>query len=367
MTEHINEIEPTALVTEQATSWWILLNEGDATAADHRTFGEWVSRSPERVEAYLQAARLALALRSHRTRWPDTPVEDLIRAARTAPSEVVSFPGAPVRREGETPGSILEPAYRVRLPRRLGLRVAMAGLVAVAVVMASLYFYPRPSRLETAVGEQRSVLLADGSLVTLNTSSSVEVHMAKDRRTVRLIAGEALFKVAHDAARPFEVAAGDTTVRAVGTQFDVDRRSTSTTVTVVEGRVAVFAANEGSWDGGAGTQVPLEAGEQLTLAPRTERHPVRADVANAIAWTQRKLVFEHRQLGEVAKEFNRYNRQVIEIRSDELRTQEVTGVFQADDPGSFLIFLSRIPGVTVQQSADHSRFVVTQETQSVTP
>ena len=51
----------------------------------------------------------------------------------------------------------------------------------------------------------------------------------------------------------------------------------------------------------------------------------------------------------------------------ELRTQEVTGVFQADDPGSFLIFLSRIPGVTVQQSADHSRFVVTQQTQGATP
>jgi len=367
MPDHMNEIEPTAPVTEQASSWWVLLNEGDATPTDHRTFGEWAARSPERVEAYLQAARLGLALRSHRMRWPDTPVEDLIRAARTASSEVVSFPGTPVRRERETPDSILEPTHRVGLPLRTWLRVAVVGSVAVAVAMASLYFYPRPLRLETAVGEQRSVLLADGSLVTLNTSSSVEVHMGKDRRTLRLLAGEALFKVAHDAARPFEVAAGDTTVRAVGTQFDVDRRCTSTTVTVVEGRVAVFAADVGSRNGGAGTKVPLEAGEQLTLVPRTHLHPVRADVATAIAWTQRKLVFEHRQLGEVAKEFNRYNRQVIEIQSDELRTQEVTGVFRADDPGSFLIFLSRIPGVTVQQSADHSRFVVTQETQGATP
>jgi len=84
-------------------------------------------------------------------------------------------------------------------------------------------------------------------------------------------------------------------------------------------------------------------------------------VATAIAWTQRKLIFEHRHLGEVADEFNRYNRQLIEIRSAELRSQEVTGVFQANDPGSFLTFLSRLPGVTIQQSADHSRFVVTQE------
>jgi transmembrane sensor len=85
---------------------------------------------------------------------------------------------------------------------------------------------------------------------------------------------------------------------------------------------------------------------------------------DATAWTQRRLIFEHRQLGEVAEEFNRYNRQVIEIQSAELRSQEVTGVFQANDPASFLTFLARLPGVTIENSADHSRFVVTQEAQT---
>jgi ferric-dicitrate binding protein FerR (iron transport regulator) len=71
-------------------------------------------------------------------------------------------------------------------------------------------------------------------------------------------------------------------------------------------------------------------------------------------------------LGEVADEFNRYNRAIIEIRSDELRSQEVTGVFQSNDPGSFLAFLSRIPGVAINVSTDNSRFVVTQENASTT-
>jgi transmembrane sensor len=189
--------------------------------------------------------------------------------------------------------------------------------------------------------------------------------MAKDGRRVRLLTGEALFQVAHDVTRPFDVTAGDTTVRAVGTQFDVNRRANGTTVTVVEGRVAVFTAPEGKQSAGA-ARLPLEAGEQLTVAPRAARHPVRTDVATAIAWTQRKLVFEHRRLGEVAEEFNRYNRQVIDIRSAELRNQEVTGVFQANDPASFLTFLSGLPGVTVTDSADRSRFVVTQEAQNTT-
>jgi transmembrane sensor len=134
---------------------------------------------------------------------------------------------------------------------------------------------------------------------------------------------------------------------------------------VVEGRVAVFTDADGAQNAEP-TKLPLAAGEQLTLAPRRSQHPVHADVATAIAWTQRKLIFHDRQLGEVADEFNRYNRQVIEIRSAELRNQEVTGVFQANDPASFLTFLSGLPGVRIEKSPDRSRFVVTQEVQNTT-
>src|SRR5262249_7480712 len=125
-------------------------------------------------------------------------------------------------------------------------------------------FYSGPQRLVIAVEEQRSAVLGDGSLVTLNTASSFEVRMIKDHRIVKLLAGEALFKVAYDSARPFDVTTGDTTVRAVGTQFDVNHRPTSTTVTVVEGRVAVFTTPEGSRDAEQ-TRLPFEAGEQLTI------------------------------------------------------------------------------------------------------
>jgi transmembrane sensor len=349
--DHTNEFDPSAPVTEQALFWWVLLNEGNATPADHRAFGEWVTRSPERVEAYLQAAQLNMALSSAETRWPDTPAEDLIRAATVAPNEVASLPVAPKRDQHEAQGS--------------WVRIGAVALTVIAVLITGFNFYPRLERLETAVGEQRSVVLGDGSLVTLNTSSSIEVHMSKNHRTVKLLAGEALFKVAHDAARPFDVVTGDTTVRAIGTQFNVDHRRASTTVTVVEGRVAVFTVDEGDRNAEQ-TRLPLEAGEQLTVTPRSARHPVHTDVATAIAWTQRKLIFEHRQLGEVAEEFNRYNRQVIDIQNPELRHQEVTGVFQANDPASFLTFLSGLPGVAIAESADHSRVVVTQGAQNTT-
>jgi transmembrane sensor len=363
---HPNEISPSAPVFEQAASWWMLLNEGEPTFTDHHAFAEWLARSPERVEAYLQAARLTQVLTSRDTQWPDTPVEDLISAAKASANEVASL--SPL----DTAAAAAAAANRVvstskrafGLPRLTVGRVAAVAIVAVAAMAIGLYVRLSPQRVETAVGEQRSVVLSDGSLVTLNTSSSIEVRMERDRRIVQLLAGEALFAVAHDAARPFEVMTGNTTVRAIGTQFNVDRRPASTTVTVVEGRVAVITRADEN-QSAQPSPLPLEAGEQLTLAPRSARHAVRTDVATAIAWTQRKLVFEHRHLGEVAEEFNRYNRQIIEIRSAELREQEVTGVFQANDPASFLTFVAGFPGVTIERSAD--RVVVTQQSPATTP
>jgi transmembrane sensor len=363
--DRTNEIDPATPITEQAAAWWILLNEGEPSASDQRSFAEWVKKSPERVEAFLQAAQLMLALSSSKTRWPDTPMQDLIHAARNSHHEVARLPGASDHAETSARSSGALHSRRSWFPMAWGPGIAAMVVTVFALVAISFYFHLRPQRFETAIGEQRSVVLGDGSLVTLNTGSAVEVRMTNDRRIVRLLAGEALFQVAHDGARPFDVTTGDTTVRAVGTQFNVDRRATGTTVTVVEGRVAVLTTH-----GSTQTAVesrPLEAGEQLTLSPRRPRHVVRTDVAAAIAWTQRKLIFEHRRLGEVADEFNRYNRQVIEIPSDELRNQEVTGVFQANDPASFLTFLARIPGVTIDISADRSRFVVTQQNERASP
>jgi transmembrane sensor len=359
-----NEVDPTAPVTEQASCWWVLLNEGEASPAERRAFAEWVSRSPERVAAFLQTARLTQALESKATSWPDTSADELIRAARAMPSGIANFP--PGSRQESHPSGRLVTPVRAFQGRRVTAFAALAA-IAVAAFAAGLYIYLAPQRFATSIGEQRSIVLSDGSIVTLNTSSRVEVRMSRDHRVVRLLAGEALFQVAHDALRPFDVTAAETIVRAVGTQFNVDRRPAGTTVTVVEGRVAVLTApDEGQ--GGVSARLPLEAGEQLTLSPQrgTHRTPVHANVATAIAWTQRKLIFEHRRVGEVAEEFNRYNRTIIEIRSGELGSQEVTGVFQANDPGSFLAFLARIPGVSIVVSPDNSRVVVTQETASTT-
>ena len=344
-------------VLEQASHWWELLHSDSASSSDHREFGEWVARSPERVEAYLETARLVKAIKSPRLIWPSTAAEVLIREAKSSPETVLPFSTAGAAASVDRRGAR-------RSHGRLAWVAAAVLLIGVGLV---LFMLETPQEFRTALGEQRSVLLADGSRVTLNTASTIEVNLHNARREVRLVQGEALFEVAHDAARPFVVRAGNALLKDVGTQFNVDMHSNGTTVTVVEGRVAVDSpgareiAGAQADDSGRGTVEPLILGanDRVLVTPAGVGAPQRGvNVAASVAWTQRQLMFDHRPLSEVAEEFNRYNRDRIDIDSAELKRQEVTGVFEAKDPASFVAFLSSIPGVEIREGANGTHIVL---------
>jgi transmembrane sensor len=199
----------------------------------------------------------------------------------------------------------------------------------------------------------------------------VRVHFTAAERSIDLLEGQVLFHVAHDTARPFIVHSGAASVRAVGTQFDVDRRSDETVVTVVEGRVAVLpdsflqpvstnavdssapsiSAPDFALAGPGGARgLLLTAGEQVTLTAQAASRPTRTDVAAAIAWTQRKLVFASSPLTQVADEYNRYHQKRIVIRDRRLASFLVSGVFSATDSRAFVAFLRAQPNLTVHET-----------------
>ncbi len=327
------ENEELTSISQQAARWWVVLNNVEASAAEKREFVEWVRRAPERVEACLRVARVHAAVSRADVRWPRTSAEDLVRDALAAPEDSV-IPLRPTVRLNREEGG-----------RRPALRwvVSLAVSIIVAAGLGWRLTLSRPEQFQTKVGEQRSVLLADGSRVTLNTASKIEVRLQADHRIVQLLQGEVLFDIAHDAERPFDVHAGRVVVRAVGTQVDIDRRATRTAVTVVEGRVALIAADSHT------RNLPvLSAGDRVVVRGAslgTLEHDV--NLSEVTAWTQHLLVFHHRPLGEVADEFNRYNVGRIEIRSTSLRGQELTGTFSSNDVASFVAVLAGIPGVQV--------------------
>ena len=201
----------------------------------------------------------------------------------------------------------------------------------------------------TEVGEQRTVGLTDGSSVFLDADSAFSVKFSAHERRLSLLEGQAAFTVAHDTARPFIVEAGDGQTRAVGTVFDVDIRSDEVIVTVVEGVVAITTDQ-------APDPVVARVDQRVHYLPRGR--PSAPEAANAdieTAWRRGKLIFNRRPLADVVADIERYRRGRIVLVGDGLRSLEVTGVFDLNDPEAILhtiedtlpVRMTRLPFVTI--------------------
>jgi transmembrane sensor len=240
---------------------------------------------------------------------------------------------------------------------------AAAAVVVAAVSAAAWWQFTRPPVYETDVGEQRTVLLDDGSVVRLNSRSKFSVRLEPERRGIELLEGQALFEVAKDPTRPFIVKSGDIAIRAVGTAFDVYRKQTGTVVTVVEGAVQVSLEGAGAAvdreDSGSARgeeNKPLSAGQQAVVKPLgTIERREGVNVAAATSWLQRELVFSGESLGSVVDEFNRYNKRTIVLTDPSLVDLRVNAVFNSTNPEALLKFVSRYDGIQVTQTRSEIR------------
>jgi len=210
--------------------------------------------------------------------------------------------------------------------------VAAASIIAVVVGV----WYGLPTRqveYATAVGQSAKILLADGSRVQLNTNSAISVGFGLWRRTVSLEKGEAFFDVRHDAARPFSVLAAGHRITDLGTKFAVRTSNHRLEVTLVEGRARLETISSAVEH----HATDLEPGEVAVATANTiavTRLPMRS-VANALAWRQGQLVFNHTTLAEAAAEFNRYNNTKLVIEPA-IADLTVSGVFDAGSVDTFI-------------------------------
>lgn len=303
-----------------AEAWLARLQSPDCGADERADFEQWRTRAMEHASAYAQVERI------HR-RSAELGDDPLLAAASRAALRKTAWSG------------------RRRLRRALPVAAAIALLAIVGVWRLAGERVP-VQRYASAVGEQRTLYLDDGTVVLLDTDSTVAVRYSDAWREVTVERGRVQFDVAHDSRRPFEVLVADGVIRDIGTRFQVSRRAHAATVALLAGAVSVSLPANGERD----TLVP---GQQVDFAQGRLGVVQPLDLAAARGWTQGELVFRDRGLAELVAEMNRYSDTKLRIGDDSLRTLPISGVFHVGDQASLLQALQGGWSLRVERTAPH--------------
>lgn len=304
----------------EAANWFVRLQAVDVPEADWLAFRDWLEGDPVRADAYAAVEQV----------WVSLDDMDL-------PAQTRVIPLRP-RREA----------------RPTGRRWAMfgAGAAAAAAALAAVMVLPQQGTVTYVAPEvqPRTVQLADGSHLYLNRATQVRVALKSSRRAVELVDGEADFDVAHDAARPFVIAAGDRQIRVLGTEFNVLRHEGRLTVTVKRGVVAVT----GDADHPADT-VTLTAGQQLDHVEGSTLTKVsQVDPQDALAWRRGVLVYRNRPLAEVTADLGRYL--PLPVRVDpSAQGLKFTGLLFIDNEDAMMRRLEAFLPVTAERTSTEIR------------
>ena len=305
---------------QEAADWLTRLQRPEVDETDWLAFDAWLSE-PGAQEAY-----------------------DAIQAV----DEEIFQRGAAVRGElAEPRRAAAKPAFTIDW-RWLGGLGAAAAAAAIAITVAPWgELLPQPDTLyTTAKGESRTLDLADGTRIDLNTDSHVSVRLEKDARRVTVHEGQALFDVAHDSARPFLITAGDETVRVLGTKFDVRRRDGQLSVTVLRGLVEVSTDGED-------TPVRLRPGQMLEHVEGASGVSVRSVAAeDQVGWRSGRLVYRDQPLARIVGDMNHYFDRPLRLEGENTATLRFSGVLIVDSQDAMVRRLTSLMPISATTTDD---------------
>ena len=252
----------------------------------------------------------------------------------------------------------LHQAGSQRRNRRRRLVSAAAAAVVIGVSVAALYInrsWFTTSVYKTDMGERRIVALPDGSRISMDSATTIQVTYERTARSITLERGRSRFDVAHDPNRPFTVTAGPKIVVAVGTSFDVERLQSSVLITLIQGQVVIKSADELTTPASRLIEQPisLKPGEELVVASNVRPAIVAADPQVARAWESGRLLFRDEPLGDAVARVNRYTDHPISI-DPSIASIRVSGVFNAGDVASFVSAVTSYFPVQASTTATNS-------------
>lgn len=292
-------------LAEEAAGWFLKLNDPACTEAERRSFDAWLAVDASHREEYQQFERLWKTLDS-----------------------------LPKQR-----------------PRRVG-RAALAGFALIGMLALLLKFAPPTGQqlIATGIGERRHLVLADGTVLDVNAASRLHTHYSWFSRSIEVESGEALFTVAPDHLRQFEVRAGNGRMRDIGTIFNVANESGKVTVGVIEGKIEV------QLDGrAAGTM--LEGGKQLAYSEAGMAKAAPLDAEAATAWRDGRWIFKDTPLDEIVARMNRQHHQQTVLDDSELASLRVSGVFNISDRTGLLKALEALYHLQAREEGETTRLV----------
>ena len=309
-------------IEAEACAWIAQLDGGDPSPEDLAAFREWLNRSPRHQEAMRRLSAL----------WTDLNVLTELAA----------------------------PSRRPARPRAWRKPVWFAAVAAALLLVGVLLLAPRPAPMPqfyaAAVGQQETIALPDGSTVQLNTASQLKVDYSEGQREVRLLQGEAYFKVAPDKARPFLVYAGENLVRAVGTAFTVQVKQQGVEVLVTEGVVELSAVSPQQQSDRLLSSTPtaplasLKVGQRASFGRKIDniQEVKQEEITRRLSWREGMLVFSGEPLEKVIEEVSRYTPVEIVITDPAIRGIRIGGYFRAGETDAMLQALESGFGIRVE-------------------
>ena len=317
---------------EEASLWCMRTAEGRMAAADQRALEAWLAADGRNRDAFDEALRT----------WDEVGVA--AQSMELVPLRIEALEKLRAARRGRALEFLFAPWFH---------RTAAAGVVA-AVLGAWLLF--SPGIYETTVGERRVAVLSDGSRISLDADTRLEVRYDGERRDLRLKHGRAKFDVAKDPLRPFVVAAANRLVVATGTEFSVELLREEVHVVLYEGRVSVLDA--APKEAAPSQPTTLTPGRELvasTVAPVSR--VAATDTSRSLSWESGQLVFIDEPLASAVERVNRYTRDKIEVGDRAAAIIPVTGIFRAGDTTAFLEGVSAVFPVRVATHAGRRSLV----------
>lgn len=299
---------------DEANAWFLRVHSGLMSEQERREFAAWRRQDVGHDIQFRQAEQFWQALNGLASEVQREPLP-----CQVTDSSVEAVPAC----------SGLSTWSRHKL--RWG--TAIAALIILTAFAPSLWslieFWSADHHTHT--GERATVALTDGSLVHLNTQSALSVTLSSHRRSLSLKQGEALFEVAHDPARPFDVAVNGRVVRAIGTIFNIEHDGHRTIVSVLEGAVRLFEKENVS---------EIHAGDQVVFVDKQRASAPEPFSASAVtAWRRQELIFDHMPLEDIVAQMNRYRTDTIVVLGSALRAQQITGSLALDNPAHSLDLL----------------------------